>query len=301
MTTNIKQFLVESKSLISSDDQVFLRHLYLPIIGPSTSMFYLTLVDKLEDNRAYKSIQDLLMINGMSFNSFSSARSTLEAIGLLETHLSSDEKTVIFRLVKPQSPEKFFDNQLLSKLLINKIGTFNYEQLEMKYKSRSFEKAEYHNISAKYHDVFDLNNKTDNMSTTAELPTLDIKSKEEALEKLSVALFIKYLTGDYPRASIIEKLNGFLSSGLSDASINLIIDYSFEVNGKIVFAHVQQIINSFTQVGSTHNFGSIKVELQNALNSKRSSIAEAEKTAPKANDSIFDEDTNDLFNMLRSL
>lgn len=117
-----------------------LYDLYLPIIGQSATNFYMLLNNMLEANTKNKNLtfnSNLICRQlGVSTNELIEAREKLEAIGLLSTFLSTNiNKENIFILVLNSclDYETFISNPKFKTLLINKVGTTNFEYLEYKY------------------------------------------------------------------------------------------------------------------------------------------------------------------------
>lgn len=117
-----------------------LYDLYLPIIGQSATNFYMLLNNMVEanvknNNLTFNSNLICRQLN-VSTDELVSAKEKLEAIGLLSTYVSTNiNKDNIFILVLNSclDYETFISNPKFKTLLINQIGTTNFEYLEYKF------------------------------------------------------------------------------------------------------------------------------------------------------------------------
>lgn len=115
-----------------------LYDLYLPIVSNNAISLYMLLFNNTENSNKNNGLtfdlNGLLSFLQIDFDAFEQARSKLEAIGLLQTYLGNDllNKIYIFIINKPLSFHDFISNFSYKQLLINKIGTSNYEYLEYK-------------------------------------------------------------------------------------------------------------------------------------------------------------------------
>ncbi|XQP55915.1 MAG: DnaD domain protein [Mycoplasmoidaceae bacterium] len=116
-----------------------LYDLYLPVVGQTATNFYVILsnyVDNNSKNAALTFNSDAICKQlHVSNEELSIAKDKLEAIGLISTFISTNNRKdniLIFVLKPALSYQEFIANPKLKTLLINQIGTNNFEYLEYK-------------------------------------------------------------------------------------------------------------------------------------------------------------------------
>ena len=113
--------------------------LYLPIVGQTATNFYVILSNFAENsnkniNLTFNSNDVCKQLN-VSGEELVAAKDKLEAIGLLSTFISTNNKddNILILVLKPAlSYQEFISNPKLKTLLINQIGTNSFEYLEYK-------------------------------------------------------------------------------------------------------------------------------------------------------------------------
>lgn len=116
-----------------------LYDLYLPVIGQTATNFYVILSNIIENqakngNLTFNSANICKQLS-VSNEELVNAKDKLEAIGLLSTFISTNSRNdniFIFLIKSALNYQEFIINPRLKKLLINKIGTNNFEYLEYK-------------------------------------------------------------------------------------------------------------------------------------------------------------------------
>lgn len=115
-----------------------LYDLYLPVVGQTATSFYVILSNMVDNNKdqnlTFNSDAICKQLN-VSNEQLSIAKDRLEAIGLLSTFISTNDKkdNILILVVKPAlAYQDFISNPRLKKLLINQIGPTNFEYLEFK-------------------------------------------------------------------------------------------------------------------------------------------------------------------------
>lgn len=161
--------------------------LYQPIIGSEATSFYLTLHNHLTmGETGYSDIclhRQLMSKMNLSFPIIMKARKTLEAIGLLKSkkfrHNENSEYLYEYTLLQPLTPKKFFQSDILSLLLINRIGKTSYQQLKNSLlKKVDWTKEKYiieKEITKSFDEVFD-------SILTSELQVTSSSEAEELLQ-----------------------------------------------------------------------------------------------------------------------
>lgn len=182
-----------------------LYDLYLPIIGQSSTNFYMLLNNMIEANIKNKNLtfnSNLICRQlNISTDELLSAKDKLEAIGLLSTYVSTNankDRIFIFVLKTCLEYETFVSNPKFKTLLISKVGTTNFEYLEYK-NSIEQDMAEAIEVTSSFDRVFDndqlKNVKTINFDTlykniqkTTSLPIVI----NESCKKIIEDIYVKY-------------------------------------------------------------------------------------------------------------
>ncbi|MCP4336786.1 MAG: hypothetical protein GY679_02970 [Mycoplasma sp.] len=268
------QFIVESKQILFEQDLSNFRKLYAPILGPIPTSLYLYLFDICQinnyktDYKPLKIIKNFLHTNEQEFVT---ARKTLEAVGLIQTFSKQDEAIFLFVIIKPLSINKFLKNKILWNKLNKTIGEIEAEKIIFNNKTNQFNKDNFIDITSKYHDIFEL--KEQNIQTTKEIKTPDFNDKNQAIQFSSPELFVRFISKYKPSPSFLFLLKDLKTKGMSDHSINLIIDYSYQVNGKIVSKYIETIAYNLLN-DEINSVSDVKRELENALKQKNKKISE---------------------------
>ena len=147
-------------SLITNLDRDSLLELYQPIIGAQAAILYLTLSTqkKSPDGGNIFKTEQLLKNMALTPGEFYSARRYLEAVGLIRTYetVQEDVRCYIYVIYSPKSPKAFFEDVLFKGLLIMNVGEKEAKRLANKWKVNLTIPEEYHEVSASFVDVYNL-------------------------------------------------------------------------------------------------------------------------------------------------
>ncbi len=156
----IDRYIVSANGLLYDYDRKVLTFLYQPLIGSTCLSLYMTLWAEVEENRLWSesSSHHLLMnLLGMNLKDIYEARLKLEGIGLLKTYMKKDEeeRSFIYELIPPLTPEQFFQDGMLNIYLYRKIGKNHFARLKRFFSDQQVPKEkEYLNITKAFQDVF---------------------------------------------------------------------------------------------------------------------------------------------------
>ncbi len=242
-------FYLQTLDNIDNNDLRTLRLFYGPIIGNNATLLYHHLVDSFNFNNgsinkkySFSIVSKLLSI---SIDELSNAREKLEAISLIKSYLDYDNN-IIIELKKPLDVNHLAKNELISSLIINNIGRELFEQLVNSKAKYSYSKNNLVDISKKYSEIYDvksvLNSEIQNLNFD-----FNITNTHDLCFKLSPLEFIKCMTKKEPITSYIVLVNNLRKSNFSDSAINLIINHSFAINGKLVVNYVLTIAKSYRE------------------------------------------------------
>ncbi|MGL5617546.1 MAG: hypothetical protein ACRCWU_00610 [Metamycoplasmataceae bacterium] len=244
----ILYFFVENFNKINADEFKFVRNFYLPIIGPNSTILYEYLSSLDQSDNAYKpgvNLDNLSKSLSISLDELILAKKNLEAVGLIRTFTKNDNKNGLITLLKPLTLEKFTENDMLRSNLTKRIGDIMFEKLILEHKPRPISKKDYVEVSAKYFDIFDYSfeQQLNDQYQTADLKLPAFESNDDAIKSLTPEQFIKFLDKGSITFGQKEYISYSRNIGLCDASINTILNYSFENNGRVVVNYVKKITN----------------------------------------------------------
>lgn len=145
-------------SLIADYDRLTISNLYAPIIGLEAMALYFALWGESENQKLMPIIphEQFFIRNGLSATNFVNDRKILEGSGLLRTYVSECNDCAIYRyeIYAPKTPSNFFNDVLLTGVLINEIGQENVNKMKKLY---LFDKQTNNNekeITASFVEVF---------------------------------------------------------------------------------------------------------------------------------------------------
>ena len=235
-----------------------LHNLYLPLLGNDAISLYTFLGSKmLSDKNLSKSYlhYDILDNLGLSDNKFLIARKKLEALGLIQS-LYFDNNGVgqfIYKIKEALSFEEFFNTPVLAKLLENTLGSSNYSELINYYSLDKVSFKSFEDISAKFSDVFRLENLNDFSFDYITSKSFNGPNFDEYFfdfDKLNFYLANSYLTDVISNPEVKNKILGLahiykmspedmssaieksieISNGASEININILSDYIAQLN-----------------------------------------------------------------------
>lgn len=156
-----------------------LIHLYQPIIGSDAFALYSSFESdiKTASEPAFDSIHmDILSALDFGMSRFIEARKKLEGIGLLKVFSKDDSElgtVYLYELQEPVHPERFFQDELYSFLLLSKVGDRKFQQLVGLFQPKKAETSGYQEVTLNFMEVYGLN-------------TRDFSAKEDQLGEIQV-------------------------------------------------------------------------------------------------------------------
>lgn len=165
-------FKLNNKCILNSEDIRSLSLLYLPLMGIDSFALYSILVS-LEDGQTYsfKKLVDLLNFTNLKL--INKAMDKLQALGLLK-HYYSENKGSLYEVIAPLSFALFFENEMLTSLLITQIGETEVEKLNQPQKKI----VGYKDNTKRFNDVYEVSTRSFT-STLEELVKPNIKVENE--------------------------------------------------------------------------------------------------------------------------
>ncbi|MBT2754493.1 replication initiation and membrane attachment family protein [Mesobacillus foraminis] len=156
----VDQYVVSSSGILHEYDRKVLTFLYQPLIGPICLSLYMTLWTELEENRLWSapmSHHGLMSILDLNLKDIYHARLKLEAMGLLKTYVKNgdEQRSFIYSLQPPLTPEQFFLDGILNIYLYRKVGKNQFARLKRFFsdKAAGHQKG-YEEVTRAFPDVF---------------------------------------------------------------------------------------------------------------------------------------------------
>lgn len=133
------QYKICSTRLIGPVELTYVTHLYQPLIGSFATCLFITLYHDLPMDTArpqMDSHRSLMSLLSAPLHKIVKARETLEAVGLLRTiKWSKDDQSNFYEYIlhPPMSPSQFFEDDLMSIILFNRVGKQKFRKLRARF------------------------------------------------------------------------------------------------------------------------------------------------------------------------
>ncbi|MBU9714173.1 replication initiation and membrane attachment family protein [Evansella tamaricis] len=153
-------FIAYTGSRLHETDRDVLTLLYQPLIGAVACSLYMTLFSELLRNsgrRIERTHKSLMVYTGKHLDEIFQERKKLEALGLLKVFREKKEEEFVYfyELNPPLSPENFFQDDMLSVFLYNRLGSKEqYIQLKNSFKVDLIDMEGKENITRSFDQVF---------------------------------------------------------------------------------------------------------------------------------------------------
>ena len=145
------KYIVVNKTILMDKERKNVISLYEPIIGYTAVSLYLTLwrdLDRLELVSMDYTHHHLMSLLKCDLDTIKKARLSLEAVGLIKTYFKpGDINSYVYELYSPLSPKEFFSHPILSVVLYNNLGKYEYELLKSEFREYKIDLKEYEDIT----------------------------------------------------------------------------------------------------------------------------------------------------------
>lgn len=156
------KYVVINKTMLTDKERKNLISLYEPIIGYAAVSLYLTLwrdLDRLELVSMDYNHHHLMSLLKCDLDVIKKARCSLESVGLLKTYIKTGEiNSYVYELYSPMSPKEFFSHPILSVVLYNNLGKYEYDLLKSEYQTYKIDLKDYADISSNLDDTYKSSN-----------------------------------------------------------------------------------------------------------------------------------------------
>ena len=158
---------------LNSYEQKLFIDLYQPILSNDASSLFQTLnalvgIGTLESKEIeHKTILKTLKMN--TIDSFLTARYELEALGLLDTYVYNnktlDENVYVYLIKQLPTPWEFFNDDLLSTLLQNSVGSEHYQELAGEYLAHRYDLNSFEKVTKSIDEVYRIERNNEDLSS----------------------------------------------------------------------------------------------------------------------------------------
>lgn len=191
------KFKIVSKSLPQEFQFQTLTKLYQPFIGATGIAIYESLVAELQngdfDQLPEWNHEQFLVSLGLNMHQFMIAKDKLEAVHLLRTKLNSKQHVFLYELIPAKNGTAFFDDQILSGLLMEYVGEQQFAQLLNFFEGNHWNDHNFQDISESLVDVFHMGNSpSSQIEATQNRPiaNLNVKINVQLLKQLLSKTFV---------------------------------------------------------------------------------------------------------------
>ncbi len=178
-----------------------LSYLYQPIIGAKAFALYMTLLTYLKkgatssEDLSHAQLMDQLVF---SKEDYIRSRHRLEGIGLLNVFMNKkkwEEPQVLYQLLAPVSSDKFFQDAIMSTLLLDHVGEKRFNQLKEQFSLSEYAtiKAEdWDNITISFQDAYHQVSSYAKEATASFDTLIHVSSPKQLLDKKQMTFDMKY-------------------------------------------------------------------------------------------------------------
>ncbi|WP_164506840.1 DnaD domain protein [Lapidilactobacillus bayanensis] len=151
-------FLVRGANWSDLNQRVFTA-LYQPILSAQAFALYLTLWHEVDDHQliSQRSVHfELFDLMDQDAQTFLKSRQQLEACGLLKTYQKRDTlgEYLIYRLLAPLAPEKFFQEEILATYLLDRVSRKKFMALQREFQLPDVDLSNTQELTVGFLDVF---------------------------------------------------------------------------------------------------------------------------------------------------
>ncbi|WP_088103784.1 replication initiation and membrane attachment family protein [Halalkalibacter urbisdiaboli] len=155
----VDRLTVRTADYLTNVDQQVLTLLYQPLTGALAYSLYMTLWGQLERDQYWGKEQthrQLMLMMGVSLQTIYEERKKLEAIGLLKTFKKKEDESssYLYELQAPMSPQQFFENDVLSVYLFNRLGKNQYRSLRERFVVDKVNQDEFVELTYSFDEVY---------------------------------------------------------------------------------------------------------------------------------------------------
>ncbi|HET7627830.1 MAG TPA: replication initiation and membrane attachment family protein [Bacillales bacterium] len=155
----VDRYTVRLNGVLHDFDRKVLTRLYQPLMGAGAYSLYMTLWSEVNEDElwgAQTTHHQLMAVMQLNLRSIFYERKKLEGLSLLNTFVKEDEegRSYLYELEPPLDPEHFFNNDVLSVYLFNRIGEHKYRSLKRQFTAPAANFRQYRKVTASFDEAF---------------------------------------------------------------------------------------------------------------------------------------------------
>lgn len=191
------KFKVVSKALPQEFQFQTLTKLYQPFIGETAVALYMSLIAEIQtgdwDQLPEWNHEQFLVRLGINIQQFTTVKEKLEAVGLIRTQFNVQKHCFLYEMLPAKSGSAFFEDQVLSGLLMEYVGEQQFAQLLNFFEGNHWNRHAFQDVSKKLTDVFrvkDASSVTDAPVQSTPVADLKMKLNVQLLKQLLTKTFV---------------------------------------------------------------------------------------------------------------
>lgn len=214
----VDRYIVRTNDQLHDLDQKVLTLLYQPLIGALSYSLYMTLWSELERDQFIseeKAHRQLMVMMDVPLHQIFEERKKLEAIGLLKTFKQKDEETTLYlyELQCPLSSSAFFQDDVLSVYLYNRLGKNSYRKIRERFTIDKLDSEQFVELTRSFDEVFTSLHHSEIVSTLQESEMtegLKLPADKEYLKREQKSMSFQEESFDF--ALLEADLSGFITT-----------------------------------------------------------------------------------------
>lgn len=228
------KFKVVSKALPQEFQFQTLTKLYQPFIGATAVALYTSLTAEIQagdwNQLPEWNHEQFLVRLGINLQQFTAAKEKLEAVGLVRTQFNSQTHCFLYEMLPGKSGSAFFEDQVLSGLLMEYVGEQQFAQLLNFFEGNHWNQHAFHDVSKKLTDIFRVKGQSSVTGVPAQItPVADLKMKVNV--QLLKQLLAKTFVNQQSVAQNLQIVNTVaVMYGLDEVQLVRLLEEAVDVN-----------------------------------------------------------------------
>ncbi|KRM53333.1 DnaD domain protein [Ligilactobacillus araffinosus] len=228
------KFKVVSKALPQEFQFQTLTKLYQSFIGATAVALYASLTAEVQtgdwDQLPEWNHEQFLVRLGINIQQFTTAKEKLEAVGLMRTQFNAQKHCFLYEMLPAKSGSAFFEDQVLSSLLMEYVGEQQFAQLLNSFEGNHWNRHAFRDVSKKLTDVFRIKGQPSvTVASVKAAPVADLKMKINV--QLLKQLLTKTFVNQQSVAQNLQTVNTVaVMYGLDEVQIVRLLEEAVDVN-----------------------------------------------------------------------
>lgn len=228
------KFKVVSKALPQEFQFQTLTKLYQPFIGETAVALYMSLIAEIQtgdwDQLPEWNHEQFLVRLGINIQQFTTVKEKLEAVGLIRTQFNVQKHCFLYEMLPAKSGSAFFEDQILSGLLMEYVGEQQFAQLLNFFEGNHWNRHAFQDVSKKLTDVFRVKDASSVIDAPVQAtPVADLKMKINV--QLLKQLLTKTFVNQQSVAQNLQTVNTVaVMYGLDEVQLVRLLEEAVDIN-----------------------------------------------------------------------